>query len=338
MTPRSLRSQLVAGSVLWTLGVMLALSVLLIAFLATHPRPHTVVLEWMLSVPLVVTFTAGLACMAGGIWRIRRSLASMDRLRTALASIQHGERSRLDDALPAEVQPLVDTLNALLADREARVTRAVARAGDLAHGLKTPLAVLAADAAQLTVDGNPAVAASLHVQVRRMQQHIDYHLAHARASASAGRHDLRTPVPPVVDGLFRALSRIHADRGLSLVLHGDAAHQVCCQREDLEEMLGNLLDNGCRWARSQVDVSLHPDGHTLRIVIDDDGHGVAPEWRTQVLQRGVRADEQPPGHGLGLPITREMAELYGGQLDLEASPAGGLRAILRLPTAVAVEP
>lgn len=333
MTGRSLRSQLVSGSVLWTLGVMLAVSVLLVAFLATHPRPHTIVLEWVMRVPLAVTFAAGLTCMAAGMWRIRRGLASMDRLRTALAAVQHGERSRLDDALPAEVQPLVDTLNALLADREAQITRAIARAGDLAHGLKTPLAVLAAEAAQVLANGDRALGSSLDDQIRRMQRHIDYHLAHARAAASAGRHDVVTEVEPTVAALFRAMVRVHAERRISLACDSHGRHAVRCRREDLEEMLGNLLDNACRSAAGRVRMSIHDAITITRIVVDDDGPGLDEHMRARVLERGVRADEQAPGYGLGLSITGELAELYGGTLALSEAPTGGLRVQLTLPSA-----
>ncbi|MFN7916683.1 MAG: sensor histidine kinase [Vicinamibacterales bacterium] len=331
MTSPSLRSQLVAGSVLWTLGVMLTVSVLLLVFFATHPRPHAVALTWMLSVPLWLTFTAGLACMAGGMWRIRRSLASMDRLRTALAAIQRGDHSRVDEMLPGEVRPLVDTLNALLADREARVDRAVARAGDLAHGLKTPLAVLAADAAQVLASGDAALGASLDTQVRRMQRHIDYHLAHARAAAAAGRGDVRSDVEPAVAGLFRTLARIHADRPVTFRLANGGEHAVCCEQRDLEEMLGNLLDNACKWARRQVVVSVDAGHGHVTIAVDDDGRGIEAGLRLAVLERGVRADEGAPGTGLGLTITRDLAELYDGTLALTDSPLGGLRATLSLP-------
>lgn len=331
--PRSLRSQLLVGSLLWTIGVMLFVSVALFVFLATHPRPHAVLLDWMLSLPLAVTATAAVACMVAGIWSIRAGLSGMDRLRTALVSIQRGERTQVDTGLPGEVQPLVDAVNGLLADREARVQRAMARAGDLAHGLKTPLAVLAADAARAATGSDPALAESLQAQIDRMRRQIDYHLAHARASAAANRSDLRTPVEPAVEALFRALSRIHADRPATRRLTTTGLSEVSCQREDLDEMLGNLLDNACIWARSRVEVSVATAGARTTMVIDDDGPGIAPSMRGAVLARGVRADERVPGSGLGLAITRELAEVYGGALELTDGPFGGLRVRLHLPAA-----
>lgn len=311
---------------------MLAVSVLLVAFLSTHPRPHALVLDWMLSVPLGLTLAVGIVCMAAGVRRIRRGLAAMDRLRSDLTAIRRGERVRLDSALPAEVQPLADTLDDLLADRESRVTRAVARAGDLAHGLKTPLAVLAADAAQAHAAGHHAIGDSIESQVRRMQRHIHSHLAHARAAASAGRSDVRAAVEPAVEALLRTMRRIHADRGLTLRASASEAHVVVCRQEDLEEMLGNLVDNACKWAKAQVLISASTSHGQVILVVDDDGDGVEEEERARVLERGVRADEEAPGSGLGLAITRDLAELYGGSLDLGAAPLGGLRAALRLPS------
>jgi signal transduction histidine kinase len=331
--PRSLRSQLVAGSVLWTAGVMLFMSVLLIVFLSTHPRPHAVVLGWVMGVPLSLTAVAGLIGMAAGAWRISRSVAGMDHLGTRLASIHRGEANRLEGEYPLEVQPMVDTLNELLADREERVQRAVARAGDLAHGLKTPLAVLASDATRATAAGDAALAASLEAQIERMRHQIDYHLAHARAAAASNRAGLRTAVAPAVDALLRTLARLHAERALDLTSTVDQQSAVRCQREDLDEMLGNLLDNACTWTARRVQVSLAPSSDAVTIVVDDDGPGLEPALRGAVVQRGVRADHRTPGSGLGLAIVRELAELYGGTLELTRSPLGGLQARLRLPAA-----
>jgi signal transduction histidine kinase len=333
---RSLRSQLVVGSVLWTVGVMLFVSVMLIVFLATHPEPHAIILGWVLAFPLSVTTVVGLLCMAAGAWCIRRALSGMDRLGTRLASIRHGPATRIDGEYPAEMQPMVDALNELLADREARVDRAVARAGDLAHGLKTPLAVLASDATRAAAAGDAALAASVEAQIDRMRHQIDYHLAHARAAAASKHAGLRTLVGTSVDALLRTLARLHAERALDLSSTVDEESAVGCQREDLDEMLGNLLDNACKWTARCVRVSLASAADWVTIVIDDDGHGLDESLKNTVMQRGVRADERTPGSGFGLAIARELAELYGGTLELARSPLGGLQVRLRLPAAAPV--
>ena len=211
--------------------------------------------------------------------------------------------------------------------------RALAKAGDLAHGLKTPLAVLARDADRATASGDLELAASMAAQVERMRRQIDYHLAHARAAAAGTVAGTRSLVGPSVDALFRTLERLHAERSISLRSAVGPAHAVRCQREDLEEMLGNVLDNACKWARSRVEVDSEAVGTAIVITVDDDGPGIAAEMAAKVLKRGVRADERVEGTGLGLAIVHDLAEIYGGAIALSRSPLGGLRATLQLPVA-----
>jgi signal transduction histidine kinase len=327
----SFRSQLLIGSVLWTFGVLLVVSVLLILFLAHNPRPHMIIIGWLVAVPAVLTLSAGLACMTAGAFRIRRSLQAVDQLRTKLTAVHRGDGTQVDGRYPAEVQPLVDDLNALLAERDDRITRAVAKAGDLAHGLKTPLAVLSCDADRAAARGDAELSRSLADQVDRMRRQVDYHLAHAQAAAAAGAARVRTAVAPSVDGLIRTMERLHAPRRLELHASVPSDHAVRCRREDLDEMLGNLLDNACKWCRTRVDIdSVARDGF-VSIAIADDGPGIDPSLQSVVIERGVRADERTPGSGLGLAIVRDLAELYGGTISLGASPLGGVRAELRLP-------
>ena len=172
-----------------------------------------------------------------------------------------------------------------------------------------------------------------------MRRQIDYHLAHARAAASGATPGARCSVADSADGLARTLLRLHADRGLAIDVQVAADHSVRGQREDLDEMLGNLLDNACKWARSRV-VDHRRRSHDSRIVVtvDDDGPGLDPSMRDAVLQRGVRADEAAPGSGLGLAIVRDLAELYGGSISLADAPRGGLRARLELPAADSASP
>ncbi|MDQ3069555.1 MAG: sensor histidine kinase [Acidobacteriota bacterium] len=331
MSPFSLRARLLMGALLWTTGLFALAGVILNFVMFRHPGAPKVLHATFSHGPLTLLFA--LACMVLGLLHVRRGVSPLNRLRARLASVRAGREPRLDGQYPAEVQPLVDDLNGLLDDRERRVTRAMGKAGDLAHGLKTPLAVLAHEARLLAGAGHADAAATIDQQIDRMRKQIDYHLAHARASASGAASSARTPVAESVEGLCRALFRLASDRGSSITVDNgtDAAHLFRGQREDLDEMLGNLLDNAFKWARSQIAVSSAMHAGMLTITIDDDGPGIDPSMRALVLQRGVRADEASPGSGLGLAIVCDLAEVYGGTVALSASPAGGLRARLQLP-------
>jgi signal transduction histidine kinase len=278
-------------------------------------------------------FVFAIGCLIGGLSQVRGGLSTFDRLRSALASVRNGRDQRIGGAYPAEVQPLVDELNAFLDHRERTVGRALSKAGDLAHGLKTPLAVLAQEAADAATAGHHDLAAAIDQQVERMRRQVDYHLAQARAAASSATAGTRCLIATSAEGLARTLRRLHADRGVAIDLQIAPAHATRVQREDLDEMLGNLLDNACKWAASRVSVSSRIDADRVEILVEDDGPGIADPLRAEVLRRGVRADEASPGWGLGLAIVRDLAEVYSGAISLEKSRNGGLRAKLTLPSA-----
>jgi signal transduction histidine kinase len=272
------------------------------------------------------------AFIVGGLFLVRKALAPFLSLRAGLSSVRDGRSQKIEGDYPTEVQPLVNDLNALLEDRERAVTRALTTAGDLAHGLKTPLAVLAQEAEQADAAGHHDLATTLRQMVERMQRQVDYHLARARVTATArAAPGIRCAVLPSVEALVRTMRRLHAERELTIDIDGSPAHEIRGRREDLDEMLGNLLDNACKWARSRVAISSFVDDDQLVISVDDDGPGLDPSMRAQVLQRGVRADQQVRGSGLGLAIVSDLAELYGGSVTLETSPLGGTRARLQLP-------
>jgi signal transduction histidine kinase len=250
----------------------------------------------------------------------------MRELRLQVAAIRSGLSHRLSGKFPDEVTPLVEELNALLEHNAAMVERASTRVGDLAHALKTPLTVLWAELQ--SADGpSPDVMKQEIVKIRRQ---VDHQLARAAASASAKAVGVQTPVTPVVQAIRRSLERIHAERAIKISLSGDAA-TFRGQREDLEEVAGNLIENAYKWARSEVSVKVSTSGQKFVLTIDDDGPGLAPEQRTSALVRGARLDETAPGSGLGLAIVRDIVDAYGGRFDLDASPAGGLRAMVELP-------
>ena len=320
---RSFRSRLLVGSLFWTAGLLGLAHLLSIELIGRYPM--------MREVGHGTLAIIGLVLIAFGLAHVRRGLSPFAELRSRLSALRDGSDRQIGGNYPSEVQPLVNDLNALLDHRERLVRRALTKAGDLAHGLKTPLAVLAHEAERADAAGQHDVAAAIGQQVERMRRQIDYHLAQARAAASGATPGARCAVPDSAEPLSRTLQQLHADRGVRIDVNASAADIVRCEREDVDEMLGNLLDNACKWARTRVAIeSIHSDGHIL-ITVDDDGPGLAASMRDKVLQRGVRADEAAPGSGLGLAIVRDLAELYGGSITLDASPLGGLRARLQLP-------
>lgn len=331
MTRLSLRARVFLGAVLWTLGLF-AIAGVVMDFAIRHHPEVPVAFHAIFRYGWTMVAVAVLA-MAFGLLQVRRGLSPVKQLRDRLADVHHGRAPRIEGTYPSEVQPLVDDLNALLDERSRRVARAIAKAGDLAHGLKTPLAVLSHEAQQAHVLGDAGTAATISQQVDRMRRQIDYHLAQARSAASAASPGARTDLGPAVSGLIRTLQRLHADRGLRLDAHVSDGLAFRGQREDLEEMLGNLLDNACRWARSRVELSADASNGRVIIDVDDDGPGIDASLRDAVLQRGVRADETAPGTGLGLAIVRDLADIYSGDITLRSSPLGGLRARLDLPSA-----
>lgn len=331
MTPESLRRQVFLGALLWTAGLFTFSGVLLTQIMLRVPESPRVIHAPFLHWP-VVSILAGV-CMAAGLWQVRRGVSTVAQLRARLTAVHDGADARVTGTYPSEVQPLVEDLNALLDQREQAVSRAVAKAGDLAHGLKTPLAVLSQESERLAAAGEPELAATIQEQVARMRRQVDYHLAQARAAASGGAHAARTVVQASAGGLVRALQRLHAERGVAIGVQVPDGLAVRVQREDLDEICGNLLDNACTWARTRVALEARAQGAHVVIVVEDDGPGLDPALWEVVLRRGVRADEAGEGSGLGLAIVRDLCDLYGGSIALDRSPRGGLRATLRLPAA-----
>ncbi|MCF8160768.1 MAG: sensor histidine kinase [Polaromonas sp.] len=275
--------------------------------------------------------------MLAAVVQVLVGLAPLRALQSALAKVRHAETQQLEGAFPMEIMPLIDDFNKVLAHNAEVVVRARAHAGNLAHALKTPLSVLA-NAADAAHDKPPATAELAQLvsdQVTIARQQVDYHLRRAQVAASTRLPGAKTAVQPVVDGLVRAMRRIHAERELELTAGPFAAAlDFRGEAQDLQEMLGNLVDNACKWAIHRVDIQARRSAATLVISVDDDGPGLAADQRDRVMHRGVRADEQVPGSGLGLAIVDDLARLYGGQVTLADSPLGGLRTVLELPALV----
>ena len=327
---KSLRARLLVGSILWTIGLLVITNFIILG-LVLHRYPGPVI-------HLAAMSVAGLGFLIVGLVHLRSVLAPFRRLQQQLGLVRGGSSPRVEGPFPSEVDPVVRDLNALLDHRAQLVQRAIAKSGDLAHGLKTPLAVLAQEAERLTGAGQFEAAAIVSQQVERMRRQIDYHRAHARAAASGATLGASCAVRESAEGLARTLTRLYVEKGVRIDLDIPAAHCARVQREDLDEMLGNLLDNACKWAKSKVEITSSADVDAVIIMIDDDGPGIPVELREKVLQRGVRVDEAAPGSGFGLAIVRDLAELHGGAIVLEPSALGGLRARLTLPSFAAVPP
>ena len=266
------------------------------------------------------------------MFQVRFGLAPLKRITNSLAAIRSGNAERLAGDFPVEIAPLARETNALIEANKGIVERARTHVGNLAHALKTPLSVMVNEAAARP--GDP-LAEKVEEQAAIMRDQVARHLERARIAARVTVVGSVTEVAPVVEALARTMEKIHRDRAIAIEVRTAAPVRFRGERADLEEMLGNLIDNACKWAASRVVIEVLGDGvgegQVVRIVVDDDGPGLTPAEREQVARRGRRLDETKPGSGLGLSIVVELAGLYGGELTLGAAPIGGLRADLTLP-------
>ena len=269
----------------------------------------------------------GLALVLAIMLQVKLGLLPLDQLRRSVADVRVGRAERVPSRQPLEIKPLVTELNGLLDQNAANLERARRHVANLAHGLKTPLATLAIALA------GPAIRKTdeLHPLVSLMERRIRHHLGRARAAVLSGPARTQTVMAPRIRDLADAMTRIHADKAVALTIEiaGDLA--VACEQQDFDEMAGNLMENAFKWTGSKIVVRAQADGKIIALVMEDDGPGLSPAQASQVLRPGERLDESAPGFGFGLSITRELAELYGGDLALGASPLGGLKVVLHLP-------
>lgn len=260
---------------------------------------------------------------------VTRSLRPLERARQQIAQLQQGQRSQLDAEVPSELAPLVGQINHLLSHTEDSLRRSRNALGNLGHALKTPLAVLLSLASSERLQGLPEVRAQMREQLQQIQQRLARELNRARLAGDAlpgAQFDCDAELP----GLLATLGLIHGE-GLLLTRDVPPGLLLPWDREDFLELLGNLLDNACKWADSEVMLGIAPDAERYRLWVDDDGPGIPEGQRQQVLERGSRLDEQVDGHGLGLGIVRDIVEAWGGCLTLLESPLGGLRVSIDLP-------
>ena len=267
------------------------------------------------------------------LFQVRFGLAPLNRISRGLAAIRSGRAEKLEGSFPVEIEPLARETNALIDANREVVERARTHVGNLAHALKTPLSVMMNEAAAREDD---PLATKVKEQTGIMRDQVTRHLERARIAARVAVVGSITDVAPVVQSLARTIEKTHHDKNLAINLDIHGEFRFRGERQDLEEMVGNLVDNACKWAGSRVSIEvlleqLEPNRQAVRIVVDDDGPGLTPAQRDRVARRGQRLDETKPGSGLGLSIVVELAGLYGGALNLGTAPIGGLRAELVLP-------
>ena len=259
---------------------------------------------------------------------VRNALRPLDQARQQIAQLQGGQRGLLDTRVPRELEPLVAQINHLLSHTSETLTRSRYALGNLGHALKTPLAVLISLAGRTELNAHPELQATLREQLGQINQRLPRELARARLSGEVlpgAQFDCASELPE----LFNTLALLHP-RDLRLSWQALPGLRLPWEREDMLELLGNLLDNACKWAATSVQLQINVVGGDFHLWVDDDGPGIALANRATVLERGSRLDEQVAGHGLGLCVVRDMVEAWGGSLQLQDSPLGGLRVAIEL--------
>lgn len=269
-----------------------------------------------------------LGLIGGVLVVIRYGLRPLHAIQHNLGDVRAGRRDNLDGEYPTELSPLVTEINTLIAHNRKVVERARTHVGNLAHALKTPLAVLKNEA-----KGTDKLSDLVRRQTEAMTSNVTHYLKRAQAAAQAEVLGARTDVREPVEGIARMLERLHRDKGIAIEVEVEPQAIFRGERGDFDELIGNLLENAAKWCKSRVNVTVTRNDDGLQVMVDDDGPGLPPEHRAKALERGKRLDESEPGTGLGLSIVTELADIYGGRLYLEDSPIGGLRARLELPAA-----
>ena len=286
-----------------------------------------------LTIALALT---GLGLVTATLFQVRFGLLPLQRIEKGLAAIRSGDAVRLEGNLPGEIEPLQNELNALIQSNQDIIERARTQVGNLAHALKTPLAVIINEARE----DKGALGSKVAEQADIMRDQITLYLDRARMAARAGVIGRATEVKPVLEAIVRALERINRERDIRIEMDCQQGAKFQGERQGLEEMAGNLLDNACKWARSRVALSIRVEpeagdrvARRLVLTVGDDGPGLPADQRAKLGKRGLRLDETKPGSGLGLSIVSDLAQQYRGRLVLGESPLGGLEVRLELPAA-----
>jgi signal transduction histidine kinase len=270
-----------------------------------------------------------LGIVIGILVLIRYGLRPLHEIEGKLHDVRGGRRDKLDGEYPAELSPLVKEINTLITHNRKVVDRARTHVGNLAHALKTPLAVLLNESRT----GQDKMSQLVRRQAEAMSSNVTHYLKRAQAAAQAEVLGARTEIKEPIEGIARMLERLHRDKNVSVEVDADPRAVFRGEKGDFDELVGNLLDNAAKWCKSRVEVKVTRSDDGVEVIVDDDGPGLPAKDRAKALERGKRLDESEPGTGLGLSIVTELADIYGGRLHLEDSPLGGLRARLELPAA-----
>jgi signal transduction histidine kinase len=280
---------------------------------------------WQLGIALAILATG---LVVGVVVLIRFGLHPLHEIQDKLHDVRAGRRDTLDGEYPAEMSPLVKEINTLINHNRKVVDRARTHVGNLAHALKNPLAVLMNESR-----GADRMSETVRRQAEAMSANVTHYLKRAQAAAQAEVLGARTEIKEPIEGIARMLERLHREKDITIDVEADPRAVFRGEKGDLDELVGNLLDNAAKWCKSRVQVKVSRNDDGVEIIVDDDGPGLPAENRAKALERGKRLDESEPGTGLGLSIVTELADIYGGRLHLEDSPIGGLRARLELPAA-----
>ena len=283
-------------------------------------------------------FCFAIAMALFGTVQIIYSLKPLERLNLAVAEIRTGKSARMAGLYPAEISPLVSDLNLLLDANTEMVRSARIQAGNLAHGLRTPLAIMMDEVQQIADRGDKQGAETLMRGCEQMLRYVDYYTARARTAALARMPGQSTSLRGTLEPIVHAMRRLHRGRQITICIGDFPDVLMPCDDIDLEEMTSNLIDNACKHAKSRVMVSWEQDRQWVLIFVDDDGSGLSPDKYESVFKVGERLDMIVPGSGLGLSIVKDLAKLYQGRVTLSKSPLGGLRAELALPKAFLATP
>ena len=273
----------------------------------------------------------GIGLVMAVFLQVQIGLRPLFDLRVEIANVRKGRAARIEKSYPTEIQPLAEQVNRLLDHNQEVVDRQRTHVGNLAHALKTPLSVMLAEAGS----DNGQLADVVRRQSEVMKGQVDHHLRRARAAARAA-HGLgeKTPVGEVVDELAVMLERVFQSKDVEIDWRAPDELAFLGERQDLQEILGNLMENACKWSKRRVRVSAGASGLGQMIaVVEDDGPGLPADQRDGALKRGARMDETAPGSGLGLAIVDDLTRAYGGRMTLAASDLGGLKVVLELPAA-----
>jgi signal transduction histidine kinase len=302
-----------------------------------RPSDRDVARSTTLTWIILVVLGAGL--VAAIVVQVRVGLRPLFELEREIADARKGKVQRLSGDYPKEIAPLAQELNALLDHNREVVERQRSHVGNLAHALKTPIAVMLSEAERrasgVADPGAEPLDAVVKRQTEAMRDHVEHHLRRARAAARAQNLGERTPVEPVLDELASLLERVFHEKAVSIDWRAPETLEFRGERQDLQEVAGNILENACKWCNVRVRATAEPIDGTgnFRLVVEDDGPGLPEDRRDEVLKRGARLDESAPGSGLGLSIVDELSRAYGGRVALDRSALGGLRVEVVLPAA-----